>query len=122
MRACISSQTPFIRFNLSYNELLDKYGSLSDPLEITELEEGIDYDYSPGGVTAMVYPLIREMLNQKYLSKAAWVSLGVNYPPRVKVGDIVVSHIEIPDHVMREYTVFKENLWSQIHGLSSGNI
>ena len=70
MRACISSQTPFIRFNLSYNELLDKHGSLSDPLEITELEEGIDYNYSPGGVTAMVYPLIGKMLDQKFLSKA----------------------------------------------------
>jgi glycosyltransferase involved in cell wall biosynthesis len=122
MRVCVSSQTPFIRFNLSYNELLDKYGSLPDPLEITELEEGIDYNYSPGGVTAMVYPLICEMLNQKYLSKAVWVSLGVKYPPRVKVGDILVSHIEIPDHVLRDYTIFKENLWSQIHGLSSGNI
>lgn len=117
MRACISSQTPFVRFKLTYNELIDKYGSLPHPVAIEELEEGIDYDYSPGGVTAMVYPLVKRMMSQKYLSKVIWVSLGVNYPPRVKMGGILVEHVEVPDNVLRDYTVFKENLWSQIHGL-----
>ena len=107
-----------MRFKLTYNELIDKYGSLPDPVSIEELEEGVDYDYSPGGVTAMVYPLVKRMMKQRYLSKVIWVSLGVNYPPRVKFGDILVDHVEVPDSVLRDYTLFKENLWSQIHGLS----
>ncbi len=119
LRACVNSQTPFIRFNLTYSELLDKYGSLPDPVDINDLEEGVDYDFSPGGVTAMIYPLLKKMLYQHILSKVNWVSLGVKYPPKVRVGDILVSHLEIPDNVLRSYTVFKENLWSQIHGLSS---
>ena len=119
MRACINSQTPFIKFNLNYNELLEKYGSLPNTVDAKDLEEGVDYYFSPGGVTAMVYPLLKKMMDQKILSKVNWVSLGVNYPPRLRVGDILVSHLEIPDSVLRSYTTFKENLWSQIHGLPS---
>jgi glycosyltransferase involved in cell wall biosynthesis len=119
MRACVNSQTPFIKFNLTYNELLEKYGVLPDTVDINDLEEGIDYDYSPGGVTAMVYPLLRKMLSLNSVSKVNWVSLGVNYPPKLKVGDISVYHLQIPDSVVRSYTLFKENLWSQIHGLSA---
>ena len=119
MRACINSQTPFIKFNLTYNELLEKYGTLSDPVDINDLDEGVDYNLSPGGVTAMIYPLSKKMLNKHILSKVSWISLGIKYPPKVRVGDILVSHLEIPDSILRNYTSFKENLWSQIHGLSS---
>jgi glycosyltransferase involved in cell wall biosynthesis len=122
LKICINSQTPFIKFKLSYRELLEKYGGLSDPLDINELVEGEDYDLSPGGVTAMVYPLLKRMLKQGYLSGASWVSLGVDYPPHVNVGKISVSHVEIPENVLRDYTNFKEELWSQIHGLSNSNI
>ncbi|MHB2035166.1 MAG: glycosyltransferase family 4 protein [Nitrososphaerales archaeon] len=119
MKACISSQTPFIKFNLSYAELLEKYGTLPDVIDINDLEEEIDYDFSPGGVTAMVYPLLKRMLNQHTISKVNWVSLGIKYPPKLRVGNILVSHLEMPESVLRNYTTFKENLWSQIHGLSS---
>jgi len=68
----------------------------------------------------MVYPLLKRMLKQGYLSGASWVSLGVEYPPRVRIENILVSHVEIPEQVLREYTVFKEELWSQLHGLSTG--
>ncbi len=108
MRICINSQTPFIKFKFDYRELLEKYGGLPDPVDIRELAEGEDYDLSPGGVTAMVYPLLKKMLKQGYLSGATWVSLGVEYPPRLKVENILVSHIEIPELVLREYTKFKE--------------
>ena len=118
MRVCINSQTPFVRFRLSLKDLVKKYGSLSDPVDIADLQEGVDYDFSPGGVTAMVYPLVRRMLARGMVSKVTWVSLGVKYPPRVKMGDILVSHIELPDDVLRDYSAFKEGLWSQIHGFS----
>jgi glycosyltransferase involved in cell wall biosynthesis len=116
---CINSQTPFVKFNLTYDELLEKYGTLSDPVDINELEEGVDYDLSPGGVTAMIYPLLKKMLHKHIVSKVNWVALGVKYPPKARVGEILVSHLEIPDRVLRNYTFFKENLWSQIHALSN---
>ena len=122
MRACINSQTPFIKFKLTYSELRTKYGYLSDPVDVEKLEEGVDYDFSPGGVTAMVYPLVKRMLKQKYLTEVTWVSLGVNYPPRIKIGDVMVNHVEVPEDTLRDYTAFKESLWSQIHGLPSEEI
>ncbi len=122
MRACINSQTPFVKFRLTHAELLAKYGPLPDPVDVGKLKEGVDYDFSPGGVTAMVYPLVKRMMNQNYLSEVTWVSLGVNYPPRVKIGDILVDHVEVPQHTLRDYTAFKESLWSQIHGLPGEEI
>jgi glycosyltransferase involved in cell wall biosynthesis len=122
MRACINSQTPFVKFRLTYAELLAKYGPLPDPVDVGKLKEGVDYDFSPGGVTAMVYPLVKRMMSQNYLSQVTWVSLGVNYPPRVKIGEILVDHVEVPQHTLRDYTAFKESLWSQIHGLPGEEI
>ena len=122
MRACINSQTPFVRFRLTHAELLAKYGPLPDPVDVSKLKEGVDYDFSPGGVTAMVYPLVKRMMSKNYLSQVTWVSLGVNYPPRVKIGEILVDHVEVPPRTLRDYTAFKESLWSQIHGLPGEEI
>lgn len=79
---CINSQTPFIKFNLTYDELLEKYGTLFDPVDVYELEEGVDYDLSPGGVTAMIYPLLKKMLHKHIVSKVNWVALGIKYHQR----------------------------------------
>jgi glycosyltransferase involved in cell wall biosynthesis len=122
MKACINSQTPFVRFNLTKEELAEKYGPLPNPVDLSQFKEGTDYQLSPGGVTAMVYPLVKKMVATRYLEKVVWVCLGVDYPKHVKVGDIHVHHIEIPKETLQEYTSFKENLWSEIHGLPSGNI
>jgi glycosyltransferase involved in cell wall biosynthesis len=122
IRICVNSQTPFIRFKLNYSELTEKYGVLGDPVDIKMFEEGVDYDYSPGGVTAMVYPLVKRLLFEGYLSEAYWVSLGVDYPANLKVDNILVSHIELEDRYRRGYASFKEKLWAEIHGLSQYDI
>ncbi len=118
MRICVNSQTPIVRFKMSYDELLEKYGRLSDPLDIQSLEEGIDYEFTPGGVTNMLYPSVKSMLEDGFMERVVWVSLGVNYPPRVSVGNLLISHVEVEENVLRNYTSFKEGLWSEIHGLS----
>jgi glycosyltransferase involved in cell wall biosynthesis len=122
MKICVNSQTPFIRFKLSYDELLEKYGSLSDPVDVRDLEEGVDFDYSPGGVTATIFPSVKKLMQEGFLEKVVWVSLGVNYPPRVVTQGILISHVEIGERDLREYTSFKEGLWSEIHGLGSANL
>jgi glycosyltransferase involved in cell wall biosynthesis len=117
MRICIDSQTPVLRFKMSYEDLLEKYGNFSEPLDIQILEEGVDYEFSPGGVTNMLYPSVKSMLEDGFLEKVVWVSLGINYPPRISIGNLMISHVEIDESVLRNYTMFKEGLWSEIHGI-----
>ena len=117
MKICINTQTPPLRFKLSYTELLDKYGTLEDPLDVRTLEQGVDYDYSPGGVTSMVLPLLASLSKSKFSKDPAWISLGVNYPPRVRLDDITISHVELDEDHLRAYASFKDSFWFLIHGL-----
>ncbi|MDE1853338.1 MAG: glycosyltransferase family 4 protein [Thaumarchaeota archaeon] len=117
MKICINTQTPPLRFKLSYTELLEKYGSLGDPLEVQDLERGVDYDYSPGGVTAMVLPMLAHLSKSGFSKDPVWISLGVDYPPNVKLDDIAISHVELDENHLRDYASFKESFWSLIHGL-----
>ncbi|MCL4447237.1 MAG: glycosyltransferase family 4 protein [Thermoplasmatales archaeon] len=117
MKICVNSQTPIVRFKLSYEDLLEKYGNLADPLDINSLEEGVDYEFTPGGVTNMLYPAVNSMLEDGFLEKVVWVSLGINYPPRLSKGNLMISHVEVDEKVLRNYTTFKEGLWSEIHGV-----
>jgi glycosyltransferase involved in cell wall biosynthesis len=117
LKLCIDTQTPPVKFKLNYAELLDKYGILDEPLDLATLERGVDYDYSPGGVTAMMLPLLEEMMKSGFANDPAWVSLGINYPPEVKMGGVSLSHVELEDSQLRGYAGFKETLWSLIHGL-----
>ncbi|MEM0134756.1 MAG: glycosyltransferase family 4 protein [Thermoplasmatales archaeon] len=117
MKICVNSQTPVVRFKLTYEDLLEKYGDLSDPLDIQSLEEGIDYEYTPGGVTNMLYPAVNSMLADGFLEKVIWVSLGINYPPRLSIGNLMISHVEVDERALKNYTIFKEGLWAEIHGV-----
>ena len=117
LRLCISTQTPFIRFNMPYEGLLDRYDDLGDTVELDKLTEGKDYNYTPGGVTAMVFPLLRRLVKSGVIKDPVWVSLGPNAPPRVVVDEITLQHVTIPENDMSPYTVFKEGIWKEIHGL-----
>ncbi|HKT21548.1 MAG TPA: glycosyltransferase family 4 protein, partial [Nitrososphaerales archaeon] len=111
-----------MKFKLSKDELAEKYGPIPDLADLSMFKEGTDYYYSPGGVTAMVYPLVKKMISLGYLDEVVWVSLGVDYPRRISTGGMIVEHIEIPKGTLKEYASFKENLWSEIHGLPGGDI
>ena len=117
LRICVNSQTPFIKFLLSYPELLDKYGLLELPVKIEQLEEGTDYQFSPGGVTAMIYPMLKRMQAQGLIENSTWVSLGSDAPEEVVVDNIRLNHVHLPDHDMPRYANFKESIWSEIHGV-----
>jgi len=73
-----------------------------------------------GGVTNMIYPSVKMMMRDHSVSGVIWVALGVNFPPNVVVDDILVSHVEIEESVMKEYSSFKEKLWNEIHGIKEG--
>jgi glycosyltransferase involved in cell wall biosynthesis len=119
LRICVNSQTPFIKFLHTYSELLDKYGPLEIPVKIEQLEEGIDYQFSPGGVTAMIYPILKRMQLQGLIEDPAWVSLGSDAPEEVIVDNIRLNHVRLPDHDMPRYANFKESIWNEIHGIGT---
>jgi glycosyltransferase involved in cell wall biosynthesis len=117
LRLCVNSQTPFLKFLLSYNELIEKYGNLGEPIKVGDLEEGIDYQYSPGGVTAMVYPLLKRMQKQGIIQDPIWVSLGSNGPREALVDGIKLYYVQPSEYDLQRYANFKEAIWNDIHRL-----
>lgn len=117
IKICINTQTPLVRFKLSYFALLEKYGRLERPLNLQSLVEGEDYEYTPGGVTAMVYPLLQKMGSASIIEKPKWVSLGPNAPPQYTANGIDFYSVSPDEHDIPLYTSFKEGIWNEMHGL-----
>lgn len=122
LRICVNSQTPFVKFNKSYKELVDKYKSLSNPVRLEQLQVGVDYQYTPGGVTAMLFPLLNRMRSQGIIQDPVWVSLAANAPEEVDVDHIRLFHVQIPDQDIQRYANFKESIWNEIHGIAKFEI
>lgn len=117
MKLCLSSQTPLVRFKLSYDELIEKYGDLPDPVPLSSLEEGYDYDFAPGGVPKMVYPLMREMISAGMIERADWVSLSPDAPPLVSADKVMIHNISMSASELSAYSKFKEKMWNDVHNL-----
>ncbi len=118
LRLCVNSQTPFVKFLHSYPELLEKYGNLGNPVKLSNLEENEDYQFSPGGVTAMVYPLLRRMQKKNIIDNPIWVSLGSNAPKEVLIDSLKLYHVQLPERDLQRYANFKESIWGEIHRIS----
>lgn len=119
---CVNTQTPFIRFKLGFSDLLEKYEGMAQPIELSTLSEGEDYGYTPGGVTAMVYPLLKRLIRIGFISKANWVSLGPNAPPEVLMERIRLYNVDMTDEEIPLYTNFKERIYNEIHGIGTLNV
>ncbi|MGA9839963.1 MAG: glycosyltransferase family 4 protein [Thermoplasmata archaeon] len=115
---CINTQTPLVQF-LGPHEgtLLD--GATRDPTDLSSLREGVDYRYSPGGVTRMVYPLVRRLLKTQVLSEAHWVSLNPHAPPTVTFGGMTLHNVSIDSGRMAGYGKVKEAIWGRIHEIDA---
>ncbi|MCP8312994.1 MAG: glycosyltransferase [archaeon] len=122
LRICVNNQTPLIRFKLGYPELLEKYGTLIEPIDLRMLVEGEDYEYTPGGVTAMVYPLLKRMIKEGIIAEPRWVSLGPNAPSQVLVNGMMLYNVSLEDRDIPLYSNFKEGIWQEIHGLGQMEI
>jgi Glycosyltransferase len=108
----INTQTPPIRFTLTYRDLLEKYGYLEPPIDLGLLSNE-DYHTSVGGVAKMMLSLI----NANAFSKSRWVSLGPGYPPSVKMTSTEVHFVDLEAKSLANYTRFKEGLYNEAHGL-----
>ena len=91
---CINSQTPLIQF-LSPDAALDP----PEGIEIADLQEGIDYRFSPGGVTRVVYPLLRRLVRDGVIEEVHWVALNPRGPRRVRFGEITLHNVGLAPRV-----------------------
>jgi len=113
---CINTQTPLVQFRgVAGGSLLDP--AQAESVELDRLREGVDYRFSPGGVTRMVYPLVKRLLKDRVLSEAHWVSLNPNAPPTVGIGRLTLHNVRIDSDRMAGYGAVKEAIWGRIHDL-----
>jgi glycosyltransferase involved in cell wall biosynthesis len=113
---CINTQTPLVQFpGGGARNSLDPLSAES--VELARLTEGHDYRFSPGGVTRMVYPLIRRLIKDRVLAEAHWVSLNPNAPPTVEMGKITLHNVRIAPDRLAGYSKVKEAIWSRVHDL-----
>jgi len=114
---CVGSQTPPIRFKLDPDMLFEKYGDLSKPMPLKALQEGEDFDYTPGGVTGMIAPLLQRMYREEKIRTPHWVAINPMGPEMASFGGIVLHRIEMEPHELAGYGYFKETMWKNVHGL-----
>ncbi|MCI4372060.1 MAG: glycosyltransferase family 4 protein [Thermoplasmata archaeon] len=113
---CINTQTPLVQFLRP--PVGDRgEGRGREPVDLAQLTEGVDYRVSPGGVTRMVYPLVRRLLKERVLDRAHWVALNPHGPATVRLGELTLHNVSIDSERMAGYGMVKEAIWGRIHEL-----
>ncbi len=113
---CVNTQTPLLLFP----PVTGSEGVPSRPPEsarLEQLEEGVDYTFSPGGVTRMVYPLIRRLHEDQLIGQAHWVSLNPFGPREVRTPAFTLHNVAIAPERLAAYGNVKETIWGTVHGL-----
>jgi glycosyltransferase involved in cell wall biosynthesis len=115
LNICINSQTPLLQFLSPPDGAPNSHWGESERL--VNLEEGIDYRFSPGGVTRMVYPLVRQLLAKGVLADAHWVSLNPVGPRTIRTNGLTLHNVALGPQRIGGYGKAKEAIWSTVHGL-----
>lgn len=114
---CINTQTPLVQF-LGPASGGPRRGD-HHPVDLADLRLDIDYRLSPGGVTRMVFPLVRRLRAAGVLEEVHWVALNPHAPSEVRAGGITLHNISLDPERMAGYGKVKEALWGRIHQLES---
>ncbi|HTW56097.1 MAG TPA: glycosyltransferase family 4 protein [Thermoplasmata archaeon] len=114
---CINTQTPLIQF-LTPPAAFAANGGTTD---LAGLREGVDYRYSPGGVTRMVYPLVRRLLRREVLSEAHWIALNPHAPATVRVDGLTLHNVALDPDRLAGYGRVKEAIWGRIHEIDAAD-
>ncbi len=118
MKMCINTQTPLVQFSPTLNNIKSE-----TPIDdLSKLVEGKDYNYSTGGVTRMIYPLVKQMLSDGYFTDAHWVSLNSSGPETIRAGGIVLHHVSLQKERLKNYGNVKEVIWGAVHGLNTDTL
>ncbi len=111
---CVSTQTPLVQF-LRW-DAAEATAAPSGPTDLSRWKEGVDYRFTPGGVTRMVFPLLKRMLRDGLLDAACWVSLNPTGPASVKVERIRCHSVSLAGERLAGYGKVKEVIWGTVHG------
>ncbi|MEM4969743.1 MAG: glycosyltransferase family 4 protein [Sulfolobales archaeon] len=107
------TQTPLVRFKIGIEEIVKRLGSVQGQVDLSLLREGEDYILSPGGVTRMVYPFLRRLVDMG--GSPWWVSLNPNAPQTVVANGIKIYHVSVPTERIKGYGKAKEVIWGTLH-------
>ncbi|MGC8599935.1 MAG: glycosyltransferase family 4 protein [Nitrososphaeria archaeon] len=111
----INTQTPPIKLNLTYQQLIEKYGNIDIPVNLEQLEES-DYQVSVGGVSRMLV-----QFTNYFKLLPTWVSLGPGYPETAVYKNIKIRYVDLDPENLKKFTKFKEGFYNQIHKVSEYN-
>lgn len=114
---CLNTQTPLVQF-LPPTSPAGAIRVWPREVDLADLKEGVDYRLSPGGVTRMVYPLVRRLTDEGRMRDAHWVSLNPTGPETVRLPQLTLHNVRMRPHRMEGYGRTKEAIWGRIHGLS----
>lgn len=106
----VCSQTPLVRF------LGDGWAG-QEFVDVSRLVEGVDFIFSPGGVTRMVYPLIMRLVENDVLDEGHWLSLNTNGPRQAILGPVRLYFVKLGAEALRGYGAAKEEMWKLLHGV-----
>jgi glycosyltransferase involved in cell wall biosynthesis len=113
---CVNTQTPLLQFAPPDDGLIPPVGS-KEVQHISHLVEGVDYRYSPGGVTRMVHPLLRRLHTAGVIGATEWVSLNPFAPRTIRINDVTLHNVAIAPDRLAAYGNVKETIWGTVHGL-----
>lgn len=114
LNLCLNSQTPLVQFLApSGKDVPDPTGRTT--VDLAELREDIDYRFSPGGVTRMVYPLLRRLRASGVVGEAHWVALNPTAPSTVLASGITLHNVALGGDRLSGYGRVKEAIWGRIH-------
>lgn len=111
LRLALNSQTPLIRFRD------DAVADADDArVDLANMEAGSDYKFTTGGVTRMVFPLLKRWLADGTLASAAWVAMSAGErSPRLTHGGVDLSFVALDKETRRNYANAKEQLWTLLN-------
>jgi glycosyltransferase involved in cell wall biosynthesis len=106
----VASQTPLLQFK---DPSLKQYPLM----DISKLRENIDFRFSPGGVSRMLFPLLAELKDRGIIQGAEWIALNPSAPAKVSMDGLTLHNITLPPEKLKGYGSAKERIWRLFHSM-----
>jgi glycosyltransferase involved in cell wall biosynthesis len=117
LRVALASQTPPVKFRNNQADLAERYPEEPHPLDVAHLQEGVDFDWTTGGVPVMLRQLLAQNRTHGPWSEAAWVALNPTAPREYVVEGTLVRSVSLEPDRLVGYATCKEKMWAEIHRL-----
>lgn len=114
LEVCLNTQTPLLQFPAGTEGSPPRWKNDGN---FAHFREDVDYRFSPGGVTRMVYPLAKRLLENGTWRGVHWVSLNPNAPASLAIPGMTLHNVAIDRERMGGYGKAKEAIWATVHGL-----